>query len=263
VTPGPTDDERLRAREAPAERPAERPVMRQIWRHLGFLHWPIDAAALAPHLPVGLEVDTFEGVAYLGLVPFTIPLSRTPRLGVPLAPAFHEVNLRTYVHRGGREPGVWFFSLDAQSRLAVAGARAAYHLPYFHARMSLEVTGDSTVTYRSQRRAAVAAEFAGQYAPTGPAAPAAVGTREFFLAERYFLYAWNGRRLSSASVHHAPYPLQPAAASDVRETLASAAGLPAPDGPPPLVHYAREVDVRIFRPRRVAPVTREPSRPPA
>jgi hypothetical protein len=261
VTSGPTDDERLRA----CEPPAERPVMRQIWRHLAFLHWPIDPAAIAPHLPAGLEVDTFEGVAYLGLIPFTIPLSRTPRLGLPMAPAFHEVNLRTYVHRGGREPGVWFFSLDAQSRLAVAGARAAYHLPYFHAQMSLEVAGDE-VAYRSRRLGAgpvaelagaeltgaelTGAELTGKYAPIGPAVPAPARSREFFLAERYLLYAWDGRRLSTARVHHAPYPLQPAVASDVRETLTAAAGLP-PLGPPALVHYAREVDVRIFRPHRV------------
>jgi uncharacterized protein len=247
VTGAPSDDERLRVRQAPTERP----VMRQIWRHLGFLHWPIDPAAIAPHLPAGLEVDTFDGVAYLGVVPFTIPLSRTPRVGLPIAPAFHEVNLRTYVHRGGRDPGVWFFSLDAASRLAVAGARAAYHLPYFHARMSMEVTAGERIVHRSSRVGAGAvAELAARYEPIGPAAPAAVGTREFFLAERYLLYAWDGRRLSSARVHHAPYPLQPAAASDFRETLTSAAGL-APTGPPTLVHYAREVDVRIYRSRRV------------
>lgn len=227
--------------------------MRQIWRRLGFLHWPMDAAAVARLLPPGLELDTFQGVAYLGLVPFTIPLSRMPRLGLPIAPAFHEVNLRTYVHRGGRDPGVWFFSLDAASRLAVAGARAAYHLPYFHARMSLEVTGE-TVAYRSRRLGSdAAAELAATYAPMGPPSPASPGTREFFLAERYLLYAWNGRRLSSARVHHLPYPLQAAAASDVHETLTRAAGLPPPAGPPPLVHYAREVDVRIYRPRPVPP----------
>jgi uncharacterized protein len=226
--------------------------MRQIWRHLGLLHWPIDAAAVSSLLPADLEVDTFDGVAYLGIVPFTIPLSRTPRLGLPIAPAFHEVNLRTYVHRGGRDPGVWFFSLDAASRLAVAGARAAYHLPYFHARMSLEVSDDETVAYRSRRQVTgQVAELGGRYAPTGPVAPAGAGTREFFLAERYLLYAWDGRRLSSARVHHLPYPLQPAAAFDVRETLTSAAGLPPPGGPPALVHYVREVDVRIWRPRPV------------
>jgi len=224
--------------------------MRQVWRQLGFLHWPVAGAALAPLLPPGLSVDTFDGIAYLGLVPFTIPLSRTARLGLPVAPAFHELNLRTYVHRDGRDPGVWFFSLDATSRLAVAGARLGYHLPYFHARIS--ISNDPSITYRSMRLAAgLPAEFSGRYGPTGPAVPAAVGSLEFFLTERYLLYAWNGRVLSSARVHHVPYPLQPAAAFDVRQSLTGPAGLPPMDTPPPLVHYAREVDVRIERPRPV------------
>ncbi len=247
MTSGPTDDERLRGRAATGGRQ----LMRQVWRHLGFLHWPIAGAAIAPLLPPGLEVDTFDGVAYLGVVPFTIPLSRTPRLGLPVAPAFHELNLRTYVHRDGRDAGVWFFSLDAASRLAVAGARLGYHLPYFPARISMELSGPS-IAYRSRRlTAGAAAEFSARYGPTGPAAPAAIGSLEFFLAERYLLYAWNGRRLSTARVHHAPYPLQPAAASDVRQSLTGAAGLPPIVTPPPLVHYAREVDVRIEGPRRV------------
>jgi uncharacterized protein YqjF (DUF2071 family) len=256
VTPaGPTDAERLRLREAPRARP----VMRQVWRHLGFLHWPAEVAALAALLPPGLEVDTFEGVAYLGLVLFTIPLTRTPRWGWPLAPAFHEVNLRTYVHRGGRDPGVWFFSLDAASRLAVAGARVGYRLPYFHARMSLETLDGPLFACRSQRRAAgPPAALSARYGPTGPAAPAAPGSLDFFLAERYLLYAGDGRTLSTARVHHAPYPLAPAAAADVRETLARAAGLPATAGPPAHVHYAEEVEVRIF-----APVSGAPDRSPA
>jgi hypothetical protein len=251
VTAAPTDAERLRLRGPPPERP----VMHQRWRHLAFLHWTADPAALASLLPPGLELDLFEGAAYLGIVPFTIPRSRTARLGLPIAPAFHEANLRTYVHRGGRDPGVWFFSLDAASRLAVAGARAAYHLPYFHARMSLEVAGDPaapTVTYASRRHAArpdaESAELRCRYRPTGPAAPAAPGSLDFFLAERYLLYAWDGRALRTARVHHAPYPLQPAAADEVHETLTRAAGLPPTSGPPALAHYVRELDVRIFRP---------------
>lgn len=252
MTSGPTDGERLRARGASDERSITGQVMRQVWRHLGFLHWPIASDTIAPLLPPGLSVDTFDGVAYIGVVPFTIPLSRTPRLGLPVAPAFHELNLRTYVHREGRDPGVWFFSLDAASRLAVAGARLGYDLPYFYARISMEVSDGPSISYSSRRLGSgQAAEFSGRYVPTGPAASAAVGSLEFFLAERYLLYAWNGRRLSSARVHHAPYPLQPAAAFDVRQSLTGAAGLPAMDAPPPLVHYARVVDVRIERPRRV------------
>ena len=251
----PTDAERLRMR-AP---PAQRAVMRQVWRHLGFLHWPVDAEAIARLLPPGLDVDTHGGAAYVGIVPFTIPLSRSALLGVTVAPAFHELNLRTYVHRAGREPGVWFFSLDAASRLAVWGARFGYHLPYFHARMSMVVGGDgqagegadaAAVTYDS-RRAWNGAAFHARYQATGPVAPAAAGSLEFFLLERYVLYAWSGRELRSARVHHLPYPVQPASAADVAETLTPAARLPATAGPPTHVCYAREVDVRIFAPRRL------------
>jgi uncharacterized protein YqjF (DUF2071 family) len=254
MTTQPTDDERLRARA----QPAERPVMRQVWCHLAFLHWPVDPDAIARLLPPGLHVDTFDGRAYVGIVPFTIPLSRTAQGGIPIAPKFHEVNLRTYVHRDGRSPGVWFFSLDAASRLAVVAARLTYGLPYFHARMSMQVTGDPanpTVGCESRRRRRSRdsdgpIEFRARYQPTGLASTAAPGTLEFFLAERYVLYAWNGRTLSTARVHHPPYPLQPAVVADLNETLTVAAGLPPTVGAPTHVHYAREVDVRIYRLRR-------------
>jgi hypothetical protein len=239
-----SDAERLRPRELPSAAP----LMRQIWRQLGFLHWRVERAAIAALLPPGLEVDCFDGAAYVGVVPFTIPLTRTARLGLPMAPAFHEINARTYVHRGGRDPGVWFFSLDATSRLAVAGARIGYGLPYFAADIALEEAG-GWVDYRSRRRRG-AAQFGARYRPVGPVAPAAPGSLEFFLAERYLLYARSGRGLRTARVHHAPYPLQAAAAEDVTQTLSEAAGLPsgACAGPPPLVHYAADVDVRIFGP---------------
>src|SRR5688572_17040395 len=188
-----SDAERLRVRE----RPPGRALMRQVWRHLGFLHWPVAGAAIEPLLPPGLQVDTFDGVAYVGIVPFTIPLTRAALGGLPMAPAFHELNVRTYVHRDGRDPGVWFFSLDAASRLAVAGARLAYRLPYFHAHMTMEVAGGQgapTIDYRT-RRVSGGAAFSGRYRPSGAAVTAAPGTLEFFLAERYLLYAWTGRAL--------------------------------------------------------------------
>jgi uncharacterized protein len=237
--------ERMRMRE----RPDGRPAMRQEWRQLAFLHWPIAPEAIARLLPPGLDVDTFDGVTYVGIVPFTIPVTRTGMLGLPMAPAFHEINVRTYVHRGGRDPGVWFFSLDATSRAAVAGARFWYGLPYFAADIGLdEVAG--AVDYRSRRRGAEAA-FHARYEPTGEVAPAAPGSLEFFLAERYLLYSHMRRGLCTARVHHTPYPLQPARASDVVQTLTAAGGLPPGScvGPPPLVHYAREIDVAIYGPR--------------
>jgi uncharacterized protein YqjF (DUF2071 family) len=248
-----SDEERLRLRDRP---PGQR-VMRQVWRHLGFLHWPVDRAAIAALLPAGLEVDCFDGAAYVGVVPFTIPLTRTGPLGLPLAPAFHEINLRTYVHRGGRDPGVWFFSLDATSRLAVAGARIGFGLPYFAADIALDEAGGS-IDYRSRRRGAPA-HFRARYQPVGAAASAAPGSLEFFLAERYLLYSRSrSGALRTARVHHAPYPLQPATATDVEQTLTQVAGLPpgACHSPPALVHYAREVDVAIYGPAR-------PESPPA
>ena len=246
-----SDAERLRMRE----RPDGRPVMRQVWRHLAFLHWPVTLDALANMVPPELEVDLFDGVAYVGIVPFTIPLTRTARLGAPMAPAFHEINLRTYVHRGGRDPGVWFFSLDATSRLAVKGARLGYGLPYFLADIALNETA-GWIDYNSRRRDVTRAEFAARYQPTGPVAEAAPGSLEFFLAERYLLYSRSGRGLRTARVHHPPYPLQPAAATGVYQTLTYVASLSRwicreDTHGPPLVHYAREVEVQIFGPRHL------------
>jgi uncharacterized protein YqjF (DUF2071 family) len=254
--PDVSDQERMRMRE----RPAGRPVMRQIWCHLGFLHWRVEPAAVAGLLPPGLNVDTFDGAAWVGIVPFTIPLTRTGWLGMPMALAFHEINLRTYVHRNGRDPGVWFFSLDATSRLAVAGARFWYGLPYFAAEITLQIgtdpaSGLATIDYLSWRRDVTGADFHACYQPTGPASEAAPGSLEFFLAERYLLYARSRRGPRTARVHHAPYPLQPAAATGLHETLLKAAGLSrwTSRAAPPLVHYAREVDVRIYGPRISSP----------
>ena len=243
--------ERMRMREPPAGRP----VMRQIWRHLAFLHWRVTIDDLRGLVPRELDVDLFDGAAYVGIVPFTIPLTRTIPLGAPMAPAFHEINLRTYVHRGGRDPGVWFFSLDATSRLAVRGARLGYGLPYFLADIALNETV-GWIDYSSRRRDVTRAEFAARYQPTGPVAEAAPGSLEFFLAERYLLYSRSGRGLRTARVHHPPYSLQPAAATGVYQTLTYVASLSRwicreDTHGPPLVHYAREVEVQIFGPRHL------------
>lgn len=248
------ESERVRV----TRRPDEMPVMLQRWRQLAFLHWEVDPGAVAARLPPGLDLDTFDGRAYVGIVPFTIPSTRAVGL-VPMAPPFHEINLRTYVHRAGRDPGVWFFSLDATSRLAVAGARIGYALPYFHARIDVTMNERAAsagwgvhVSYRARRTGRPPADFAGEYTPTGPVVPAQPGSLEHFLVERYLLYSWRGRALRSGRVFHAPYPLQPARATAIAETLTRAAGLPPLSGPPPLVHYAAGVDVRIYRPHRVS-----------
>jgi uncharacterized protein len=258
VTISATTAERI-DRVAPAARPAGHCVMHQRWAHLLFLHWAVPADDLRPRLPASLEPDTFDGQAYVGLVPFTITGAR-PRScpSVPGLSNFHEVNVRTYVHTAGRDPGVWFFSLDAANRLAVWGAKRFFHLPYHFARMRLcedSVAEDQAheVHYRSTRVAPGArpASCALRYRPTGEPNPAAPGTLEHFLVERYILYAQNGQNLFRARVHHAPYPLQTAALLSLEENLVAAAGI-TPPVITPLVHYAREVRTEVFGLERVA-----------
>jgi len=240
----------LRARQ----RPEGVAIMRQRWLSLGFLHWAVDPAALAPLIPAGLDLDTWEGRAYVGIVPFTIRGSRAAFLPpLPGTANFHELNLRTYVHRQGRDPGVWFFSLDAASRLAVWGARLAYKLPYFPADITM-ARGPQGIAFASRRRGPGGrASFACRYWPTAAASAAAPGTLEFFLAERYLLYSWDGRALRTARVWHAPYPLAPARVEDLTEELASASRIILPAYDQPLAHYASEVDVRIYAPSVAAP----------
>jgi uncharacterized protein YqjF (DUF2071 family) len=246
-------------RLSPTQRPHERCVMHNVWQHLTFLHWAVPVAQLRPLIPRELEIDSFEGRAYVGLVPFTMRGVRPLRLPtLPLSARlyenFHETNVRTYVHHRGGEPGVWFFSLDASNLSAVATARAWYKLPYFFARMSLHQSLSArgmTIEYSSQRYAPpwCAPQRAGHSSlicrPLHKATLASPGTLEHFLAERYILYAQARGTLYRGRVHHAPYPLQRANVTSLDESLLAAAGIVKPDEPP-LAHYAREVSVEIF-----------------
>ncbi len=241
-------------RLAPTRRPSGRVAMHQRWAELLFLHWVVPAAALQALLPPALTVDTHAGLAYVGLVPFTMTGVR-PRWApaLPWVSSFHEVNVRTYVHHEGRDPGVWFFSLDAANPLAVLVARGVWRLPYHKARMRLDVQA-SRRDYRSARQwpGVRPATCRLAYEPFGQPGPAQPGTLEHFLAERYILYTAHGGRLFEGRVHHAPYPLQPARLLDLDEDLLAAAGLARPSSVP-LAHYAREVQVELFALREVGP----------
>jgi uncharacterized protein YqjF (DUF2071 family) len=202
---------------------------------------------LRPLVPRALEIDTFDGEAFVGIVPFTMTNVRPlwmPR--VPGVTNFHETNVRTYVHHRGEDPGVWFFSLDAAGWLAAAVARALWHLPYHHARMTLERTEEG-IRYTSERLSPPSMPVCNLTClPLSTAAPAAAGSLEQFLAERYFLYASGGDgALYRSQVHHAPYPLQTARVTELKETLLAAAGIERP-GETPLEYYASSVDVEIF-----------------
>ncbi len=246
-------------RLAPTRRPARFPVMHQRWRELMFLHWAVPPSLIRPHVPQALDLDLFEGRAYVGLVLFTMTGVRP--VGLPPAPglsSFHETNVRTYVHFKGRDPGVWFFSLDAASAIAVRLARRFFHLPYHPARMFLErdelagATGLPPLLFAGVRRwpPPLPASYLIRGAVTGSVQPARPGSLEHFLAERYLLYTWRRDCLYQGQIHHAPYPLQPATVLSLDENLLAAAGLDRP-GEAPLAHFAAGVNVEIFSLRRL------------
>lgn len=237
-------------RIAPTRRPEGRRVAQhQTWETLLFLHWRVPVEALRPLIPEALEIDTFDGDAWVGLVPFTmrgVRLSWLPP--VPGTSDFHETNLRTYVHHRGKNPGVWFFTLEAAAWLPVQVARAGWHLPYHYAKMSLARGADGVIDYASERRSPppLPAHCKVRYQPAGAPSAAVAGTLEHFLAERYLLYADTGRgRIQRGQVHHAPYPLQTATVHSWEESLFAACGIARPDAEP-MAHYASGVDVEIF-----------------
>jgi hypothetical protein len=213
----------------------------------------VPAESLRPLVPADLEIDTFEGRAWLGIVPFRMEDVGPRFLPAPPGPgAFPELNVRTYVRWRGRG-AVWFLSLDAGSRLAVEGARAAFHLPYYRARMSAQ-TNAGWVGYRSERTdpRGPAAVFEARYRPVGPVALAPAGSLAEFLTDRRGLFAADdGGRLSWTAIRHAPWPLQPAMAEIGVDTMASAHGLLLPDDDP-VLYFAKRLDVAAWWPRRLA-----------
>lgn len=218
-----------------------------VWRDLAFLHWPQPADLLQALLPPGLEIDTFDGVAWLGVVPFAMESvcpRYTPR--IPRVSDFPELNLRTYVNCGTK-PGVFFFSLDAASWLGVRMARRFFHLPYFDAQISISHE-NQRVHYMSERthRAAPPALFEASYWPTGPITRSQPGSPEYWFTERYCLYSVNKRgQIYRGEIHHAPWPLQTADCEIRRNTMTGQIGLSL-QGPPRFAHVAESLHVRAW-----------------
>jgi uncharacterized protein YqjF (DUF2071 family) len=239
--------------------PLGRFAMRQAWCDVLFLHHAMEPAALAAHLdlPPGLELSCFGGTAWLGVVPFRMEgVKLMGWMALPTAHAFPELNVRTYVHPVGvpEAGGVWFASLDATSRLAVWGGRRGFGLPYHHARMHIDKR-DGWTHYRCRRARDPALVFEGRYRPHGTPAPAAPGSLEAWLVERYRLYARDRRGgLVRAEVQHPPWPLQPVELDITTCTLAAPFGVPSATT---FDHatFARRVDVRVGPPVPSAPGT--------
>lgn len=232
--------------------PREPWVMAQTWEHLVFAHWPLAPAELRRLVPSGLDLDTFDGSAWLAVTPFRVRQLRVR--GLPAIPGisdFREINVRTYVTVDDK-PGVFFFSLDATSVLGVQGARLWYRLPYFLASATLDAR-NGWLRFSSRRiaRAAPQARFTIEYRPAGPVQHADRESLAWWLTERYCLYTVTGDGvIERAEIHHAPWPLQPAEA-DIREhTMAEPLGIGLGDRPA-FLHYAEKLDVSVWRPRLV------------
>lgn len=227
--------------------------LRQRWSKLLFAHWPMPAAEVQAKLPAGLRVDTHEGWAWLGVVPFLMDRVRfrtvgEHSVGVPTATAFPELNLRTYVVAPDGRPGVYFFSLDADSLLAVIGARVAFGLPYFWSRMRMQQQG-AALRYTSKRHLGPAANFAATYRSLGTPSPE--DSLRHFLTERYGFFTRRFGRVQVGEIHHAPWTLQNAEAEFEQNGLPGSFGFTLPNRPP-VLHYAPEVHMQAWTVRSLA-----------
>lgn len=240
----PSDLDRLAIRE----RPRGQPIMHQDWGKLLFMHWRISEEVLRPLVPERLTIDKFDGSAWIAITPFTMWDIRAFPPYLPPVPGLsrmHELNVRTYVHLGN-VPGVWFFSLDANSAVAVATARMFFHLPYFTAEIELKEKGKA-IDYSLSRteEGGQAARFNARW-KIGETLPFShPGSLEFFLTERYCLYSARQEKLYRCRIFHQPWPLQKAELSAFNSTMIEADGLPTPKADP-LLHYAAEVNVDIW-----------------
>ncbi len=238
-----TDLDRLALRE----RPEGTPLMHQSWGKLLFMHWRIEPALLRPLIPDPLEIDTFDGSAWIAVVPFTMWDIRALPPYLPAVPGFsaaHELNVRTYVHLD-KEPGVWFLSLDCNSAAAVWAARTLYHLPYFNADIEL-LQDEERIDYSSSRTDDPPAEFSAVWSIGDKMPFSHPGSLEFFLTERYCLYsARDDSSIYQARIHHQPWPLREATLHRYNSTMIESHDLPTPKREP-LLHYAEELSVDVW-----------------
>jgi uncharacterized protein YqjF (DUF2071 family) len=229
--------------------------MTQTWHQLLFAHWAVPPETMRPLVPAAFEIDVFDARAWIGIVPFYMT-NVAPRFvpSLPWVSEFPELNVRTYVRVGDRgdRPGVYFFSLDAGSALAVHTARTLLNLPYHSASMTVTTSRTGDVVYESRRDAVGRpAEFRAVYRPTGDVFAPARGSLEYFLTERYCLYHVTRRgRPYRLDIHHPPWPLQPARAEFGRNSMAEVNGLTLPTEPP-LLHFSLRQDMVAWPPSSV------------
>ncbi len=220
-------------------------VMAQSWQKLLFAHWALPADKVRPLIPPQLELDTFEGMAYIGVVPFMMNHVHARFLPeIPATRRFYELNVRTYVKHQGKS-GVWFFSLEADNPLAVRVAQLAFYLPYMDADMAMTQYLDKWIQYDSRRihRGEKSADFIARYRPISDVYLSETGSLDEWLTERYCLYAIDSKKqLYRGEIQHEKWQLQHAEAEITVNTMGRATGLPLPDVPP-ILHYVENIDV--------------------
>ncbi|WP_197441009.1 YqjF family protein [Thalassoglobus neptunius] len=239
----------LQQRQALQTRPDDRPVMFQSWRKLLFLHWKIDPELIQRRLPRGLTVDTFDGAAWIGVVPFLMRKIRPSWSSqVPYISNFLELNVRTYAFNEDGTPGVWFFSLTANRWLAVMLARKLFGLPYVWGKMFASVDDAGAVHYRtSQFRDEQRRTMEFEYQPQETASPSEPGTLDFFLVERYILFSeTRPGEIATGQVHHPPYRVQPVKVNAFSSLPVELDGFPSMQTPPEHMVYSEGVDVEVF-----------------
>ncbi len=230
-------------RVAPSQRPTGRIAGYQRWRSLLFMHWEVPIETMRSLVPPQLELDLWDGKSYLGVVPFEMEGIRPWWWPESCSLKFLETNLRTYVVCNGR-PGIYFFSLEANSQLAVFGARAGWSLPYYYATAAIRKSGNQ-VEYETCRPNG-GAKHAVRYQVERELGPSQPGTLEHFLLERYLLFVERQGKILAGQVHHSPYPAFDATVLSVDDGLMPAAGFPKTSTWPYFSHYSPGVDVEVF-----------------
>jgi uncharacterized protein len=221
------------------------------WDDLTFLHWRFEPDTVQRLLPAGLTVETFDGAAWVGLVPFFLRVGLPRVSSVPWMSRFAETNVRTYAQSEDGASGIWFFSLDAARLGAVVVARTSYRLPYFWSRMRIGRSA-SSISYSCSRRwpSPRGARSDAVIEIGEPFDPAELSELDHFLTARWTLFSAPRSGLRHASAFHEPWPLHRARVAHLNDELVTAAGLPEPSGDP-LVHFSPSVEVRIGWPTKI------------
>ena len=242
------DELQAERERSPVPTPRGAWIMGQRWEDLLFLSWPVPAESMRALVPAGIEVDTFEGSAWVSAVPFWMERAHFRGLPpIPFLASFAEVNIRTYV-RAGEHRAVWFLSLDTQSHVNVFIARHAFHLPYYFAQVEMKRADD--VSFRSEREGGVAG-FEVAYRGDGEEFVPAEGTLEHFLTERYSMVCRShDDHLFRGDIAHDPWRVRSATWTPARMDLVATLGLGL-ESKTPVAFYAAATQVVLWAPVRI------------